>query len=151
MRKENFNHYVGNITPSDDTIFVFGSNYEGRHGAGSAKVAMRQFGAIYGQGRGIQGHAYGLITTDVKTHVRPSVDRDEIILYIKELYTVARNYSNYKFKIAYRNSLDKKTLCGYSGYELMDMFLNKSGEIPSNIWFSKEWWDNIEYVINNPL
>ena len=81
MRKENFNHYVGNITPSDDTIFVFGSNYEGRHGAGAAKVAMRQFGAIYGQGRGIQGHAYGLITTDVKTRVRPSVSRDEIILY----------------------------------------------------------------------
>ena len=81
MRKENFNHYVGNIPPSDDTIFVFGSNYEGRHGAGSAKVAMRQFGAIYGQGRGIQGHAYGLITTDVKTRVRPSVNRDEIILY----------------------------------------------------------------------
>lgn len=31
--------YEGNITPSDDTIFVFGSNPEGRHGAGSAYVA----------------------------------------------------------------------------------------------------------------
>lgn len=43
-------HYVGNITPSQDTIFVFGSNPEGIHGAGAAAVAVRYFGAIYGIG-----------------------------------------------------------------------------------------------------
>lgn len=41
--------YIGNITPETNTIFVFGSNPEGRHGAGAAKVARNQFGAIYGQ------------------------------------------------------------------------------------------------------
>ena len=49
--------YVGNITPEANTIFVFGSNPEGRHGAGAAKVARNQFGAIYGQGEGLQGNA----------------------------------------------------------------------------------------------
>lgn len=44
------NYYTGNITPEPDTIFVFGSNPEGRHGAGSAKVARELFGAVYGQG-----------------------------------------------------------------------------------------------------
>ena len=39
--------YIGNITPDANTIFVFGSNTEGRHGAGAAKVAREQFGAIY--------------------------------------------------------------------------------------------------------
>ena len=35
-------YYTGNIYPSEDTIFVFGSNPEGIHGAGSAKVALLQ-------------------------------------------------------------------------------------------------------------
>ena len=30
--------YIGNITPDTNTIFVFGSNNEGRHGTGAAKV-----------------------------------------------------------------------------------------------------------------
>ena len=29
--------YKGDITPSDNTIFVFGSNTQGRHGLGNAK------------------------------------------------------------------------------------------------------------------
>ena len=57
------NYYVGNIYPAEDTIFVFGSNPEGIHGAGSSKVAMYYFGAIYGQGEGLQGSSYGLPTT----------------------------------------------------------------------------------------
>lgn len=55
-------HYIGNIIPEPNTIFVFGSNPEGRHGAGAAKVAREKFGAIYGQGEGMQGHAYALPT-----------------------------------------------------------------------------------------
>lgn len=52
--------YIGNITPEANTIF--GSNPEGRHGA--AKVARNQFGAIYGQGEGLQGNA--LPTKDLR-------------------------------------------------------------------------------------
>lgn len=49
------NYYLGNILPEKDVIFVFGSNPEGRHGAGSARVAVKHFGAIYCQGEGLQG------------------------------------------------------------------------------------------------
>ena len=56
-------YYTGNIYPSEDTIFVFGSNPEGIHGARSVKVALFYFGAIYGQGEGLQGSSYGLPTT----------------------------------------------------------------------------------------
>lgn len=51
--KNNYNHYTGNITPANDTIFVFGSNPEGKHGAGSAKVALIKFGAVMGKGEGL--------------------------------------------------------------------------------------------------
>ena len=59
--------YTGNITPDANTIFVFGSNPEGRHGAGAAKIAREQFGAIYGQGEGLQGNAYALPTKRIKS------------------------------------------------------------------------------------
>lgn len=58
--------YTGNIVPEKDTIFVFGSNPEGRHGAGSARVAVQQFGAKYGIGEGLQGNAYALPTTELR-------------------------------------------------------------------------------------
>ena len=59
--------YEGMITPDANTIFVFGSNPEGRHGAGAAKVAREKFGAVYGQGEGLQGSAYALPTKDLRT------------------------------------------------------------------------------------
>lgn len=57
-------YYNGNIEPDENTIFVFGSNPEGRHGAGSAKVAKEKFGAVYGVGEGLQG---------IHTHFPPRI------------------------------------------------------------------------------
>ncbi len=45
-------------------IFVFGSNLAGRHGKGAALFARQKYGAIYGQGEGIQGCSYGIPTKD---------------------------------------------------------------------------------------
>ena len=47
---------------SFNEIFVFGSNLEGHHNGGAAKVALNKFGAIYGQGVGLQGKCYALPT-----------------------------------------------------------------------------------------
>ena len=47
-------YYEGNIVPESNTIFVFGSNLEGRHGLGAAKTAREKFGAIYGCPEGLQ-------------------------------------------------------------------------------------------------
>lgn len=43
-------------------IFVFGSNLAGSHGGGAALLAYRRFGAIWGQGVGLQGRSYGIPT-----------------------------------------------------------------------------------------
>lgn len=67
--------YTGDITPDADTIFVFGSNPEGRHGAGAAKIAVDKFGAKYGQGEGLQGNAYALPTKDLRS--KPLYSEDE--------------------------------------------------------------------------
>lgn len=56
-------------------IFVFGSNLSGMHGGGAAFVAYRKFGAVWGQGVGLQGQSYGIPTMQggVET-IRPYVD-----------------------------------------------------------------------------
>lgn len=59
----------------ENEIFVFGSNLEGAHGGGAALLAYRRFGAIWGQGVGLQGQSYGIPTMQggVET-IRPYVD-----------------------------------------------------------------------------
>lgn len=134
--------YTGSITPDANTIFVFGSNPEGRHGAGAAKVAREQFGAIYGQGEGLQGNAYALPTKDLRVkedNSLRSISPEQIIESIRKLYETARQNPDKQFKVAYRNT-DRASLNGYTGLEMIDMFL-KAGSIPTNIVFSKEWVD----------
>ena len=135
--EKKLNYYDGDIVPEDDTIFVFGSNPEGRHGAGSAQVAVKQFGAIYGKGEGLQGNSYALPTTELRYNY-PKMTLANITKNIQKLYDCARRHPDKKFKIAYRNKPDEVTLCGYSGKQLQECFKN-AGEIPENIWFSKEW------------
>ena len=41
----------------DNEIFVFGSNLAGAHGGGAARAAFNKFGAVWGQGVGLQGQS----------------------------------------------------------------------------------------------
>lgn len=52
-------------------IFVFGSNYAGRHGKGSALEARQKHGAIYGCGEGLQGNSYAIPTKDARLQILP--------------------------------------------------------------------------------
>ena len=64
---------INKLKPGE--IFVFGSNLRGLHGGGAAYTAYRKFGAIMGQGVGLQGQSYGIPTMQggVET-IRPYVD-----------------------------------------------------------------------------
>ena len=64
-------------------IFVFGSNLKGMHGGGAAYIAVSKFGAIMGQGVGLQGQCYAIPTMQggVET-IRPYVD--EFIEFAKQ-------------------------------------------------------------------
>lgn len=46
----------------ENEIFVFGSNLEGSHGGGAARLAYERFGAVWGLGTGIQGQSYAIPT-----------------------------------------------------------------------------------------
>ena len=51
-------------TLQDGEVFVFGSNIHGMHGGGAAAVAYRNFGAVWGQGVGLQGQSYAIPTME---------------------------------------------------------------------------------------
>jgi len=59
-----------------DEVFVFGSNLDGRHGGGAARAAINKFGAIWGQGVGLQGQSYAIPSMQggVAT-IKPYVDQ----------------------------------------------------------------------------
>ena len=82
-------------------IFVFGSNLQGMHGGGAARVAVSKFGAIMGQGVGIQGQSYAIPTMQggVET-IQP---------YVDEFIEFAKAHSEYKFLVT-------RIGCGIAGF-----------------------------------
>lgn len=83
-----------------DEVFVFGSNINGMHGGGAARVAMDKFGAIWGQGEGLQGQSYAIPTMEGLANIPPVVDR-----FIK----FAKDHPELKFFVT-------PIGCGIAGY-----------------------------------
>ncbi len=82
-------------------IFVFGSNLAGSHGGGAARLAYNRFGAIWGQGVGLQGQSYAIPTMQggVET-IKP---------YVDEFIEFARQHPEMKFLVT-------RIGCGIAGF-----------------------------------
>lgn len=85
----------------DNEIFVFGSNLSGSHGGGAARLAYEKFGAVWGQGVGLQGQSYGIPTMQggVET-IRP---------YVDEFIAFAAAHREYRFLVT-------RVGCGIAGF-----------------------------------
>lgn len=59
----------------DGEIFVFGSNALGHHGGGAARAALDKFGAVWGQGDGLQGQSYAISTMEGLARTACNVER----------------------------------------------------------------------------
>ena len=82
-------------------IFVFGSNLAGRHLGGAARDAYEHFGAIMGQGVGLQGQTYAIPT------MQGGVETIEP--YVKEFISFANDHSEYTFLVT-------QIGCGIAGF-----------------------------------
>lgn len=94
-------------------IFVFGSNTEGRHGAGAALNARQQWGAIYGQSKGLQGRSYAIITKDLSKGYR-SVSLESIQDQVNELWEFVRNNQDKEFFVSAIG-------CGLAGFKIEEI------------------------------
>lgn len=114
------------------SIFVFGSNLAGRHGAGAALFAHQHHGAIYGIGKGPQGNSYAIPTKDYKLK---SLSLYEIEIYVEEFLRYAIAHPELTFEVT-------RIGCGLAGYKDKDiapMFL----KTPENCILPENWrvWD----------
>jgi outer membrane lipoprotein-sorting protein len=90
---------MANISPKwikslgENEIFVFGSNLAGFHGGGAAALAM-EWGAVWGQGTGLQGKTYAIPTMfESAAEMKPCIDeflafakaRPELTFLVTEL------------------------------------------------------------------
>jgi hypothetical protein len=99
-------HSDGTLPEAPGWILVFGSNLAGRHGAGAAKVARQQFGAIHGMGRGRVGESYAIPTKDADLKPLPIAEIETSITYFLEY---ARRYAETPFWVT-------RVGCGLAGF-----------------------------------
>lgn len=114
-------------------IFVFGSNTQGRHGAGAALYAVQHYGAKYGQARGLQGNSYAIVTKDLNKG-RRSIPLTTIAADIFRFIQFAKETQDrYTFKVTAIG-------CGLAGYtinEIKNIFAQRI--ISSNVILPKEF------------
>lgn len=123
MEKKYTPEYIERLAPNE--VFVFGSNLQGFHGGGAAAAALRHFGAVWGQGVGLQGQSYAIPTMQggVET-IRP---------YVEEFIRFARERRDLTFYVT-------RIGCGIAGFtdeEIVPLFADALGD--ENIVLPREF------------
>lgn len=117
-------------TLAENEIFVFGSNLEGSHGGGAARVAYNHFGAVWGEGVGLHGQTYAIPTMQggVET-IKP---------YVEEFMRFAQRNRNLTFLVT-------RIGCGIAGFrdaEIAPLF--KDALYADNVILPKEFVECIQ-------
>lgn len=114
----------------ENSIFVFGSNRAGVHGAGAAYVANQHYGAIYGQGEGEFGESYALPTKDENIQTLPLNDIEE---HVKTFIQHATDNPSKQYKVTCVG-------CGLAGLRDVDI-APMFRDAPDNCFFDTKWRD----------
>lgn len=115
---------------AEGEIFVFGSNLEGQHAGGAARAAVRKYGAVWGQGVGLQGRSYAIPTM----HGGP----EDIRPYVDKFVGFAKAHPEYRFLVT-------RIGCGIAGFEASDIAPLFAGAIDvGNVFLPKDFVEVIE-------
>jgi hypothetical protein len=88
-------------------VFVFGSNLQGIHGAGAAREAWKNHGAVTGEGQGLHGNSYAIPTK--ATPWRP-LGLGTVEMYIEQFIAFAHEHPELYFTVT-------KVGCGLAGFK----------------------------------
>ena len=114
----------------ENEIFVFGSNLQGMHGGGAARVALEQFGAVWGQGTGLQGQSYAIPTMHGGI--------DVIAPYVNDFIAFAKEQPELKFLVT-------EIGCGIAGFRASEMApLFKEALDITNIYLPERFVEELE-------
>lgn len=98
-------------TLADNEVFVFGSNRNGNHYGGAARIAYERFGAEWGVGEGHTGQSYALPTLDENME---KVTEDELIDSFAKMIGYADDNRQLTFLVT-------KVGCGIAGWGIEDV------------------------------
>lgn len=120
----------------DDEVFVFGSNTEGMHAGGAARMAM-EWGAIYGKAFGLQGKTFAIPTVDYTRSGKMSVD--EIKKYVDEFLDFTIKNKDKKFLVT-------EIGCGIAGFKVSEIapLFRKALEY-SNVYLPERFINYLKY------
>ena len=109
-------------------VFVFGSNAQGAHKGGAARIAADLFGAVMGQAEGMQGDSYAIVSTEGLAVLREQ----------------AEQFIRYAKAHPERTFLVTAIGCGSAGFAPCDVapLLVKAVDV-ENIWLPKEFWNEL--------
>ena len=103
-----------------DEVFVFGSNLHGHHAGGAAMAAVMKFGAIWGQGVGLQGQSYAIPTMQggVET-IKPYVDQfidfakrhTELFFYVTRIGCGIAGFRDRDIAPLFRKAIGVENIC----------------------------------------
>ena len=113
-------NHITSLKPNE--VFVFGSNYAGRHGKGAALIALRKFGAINGQGQGLMGQCYGIATKD---HDLRTLPLHKIQIQVDRFLRFAAAHADTIFLVTPIGC----GLAGYSPKDIAPMFKNRLSNV----------------------
>lgn len=119
------------VNLEEGQVFVFGSNMQGHHDGGAARVARERFGAIYGQGVGLQGGSYAIPTMNLPL--------GEISRYVDEFIWFADSHPEMTFMVT-------RIGCGIAGFrdeEIAPLFA-KAYSLP-NVFLPMSFWKILSY------
>lgn len=115
------------VTLQSNEIFVFGSNLAGQHGGGAARLAYQKFGAVWGQGVGLQGQSYGIPT------MQGSVET--IKPYVDEFIEFAKQHPSKTFLVT-------EISCGIAGFTVAEIApLFEQAKEVENIYLPQRFWE----------
>ena len=115
---------------NDGEVFVFGSNKEGRHGGGAARVALNNFGAKWGEGVGMTGRCYAIPTMDGSI--------DIIRCHVDDFTEYARAHPELTFLVTPIGC----GIAGWSADEIAPLFREASRLV--NVTLPKSFWKVLE-------
>ena len=114
----------------ENQIFVFGSNMNGNHAGGAARLAVEKFGAIMGKAEGIQGRSYAI----------PTLDKDMQKVTEEDLVVFLGNFGNYANEHPEKEFFLTAIGTGIAGFDSNYMaYMVLRANLPDNVTLPKEF------------
>jgi hypothetical protein len=114
-------------TLKKNEIFVFGSNENGAHAGGAARIAYDKFGAQWGTAVGRSGQTYAIPTLDRDME---RVEPEMLYIHLEDFLAYVRQHPELTFYLT-------KIGCGIAGWqpdEVKKIFWEAAGKtIPENL------------------